>query len=243
MLTTRARSVTGLFLVALCAVTITATAADAGLTTPACLALKRKAWGELRKCQAAEHVKELKGKKFDPVKCVDRFDATVAKVEVKAAKAAVACRWGDNGDTTVTDYDSGLQWERKTGVFGGLCFFGDIRCVNATYTWTDARAFVSLVNGRAYVDTGLFKLDEGLAGFIDWRLPTIDELTAIRDFATGGPPFIDPIFGSTAPDAYWTNATDGLTSTTAWTVPFGSGGFFSDARTKTYYVRAVRNAF
>ena len=86
----------------------------AALTTPACLAKKLKEWGKLRKCQATENGKALQAKPADPAKCQTKFDAKLATLNAQATAAAIACRYGVNGDGTVTDYDTGLQWEQKT---------------------------------------------------------------------------------------------------------------------------------
>src|SRR5262245_33383010 len=88
--------------------------ADAALTTPSCLAKKLKARGKLRQCQATENAKALQGKPADPGKCQAKFDSKLAKLNAQARDAAIACRYRDNGDGTVTDYDTGLQWEQKT---------------------------------------------------------------------------------------------------------------------------------
>jgi Protein of unknown function (DUF1566) len=91
--------------------------ADAALTTPACLAKKLNEWGKLRKCQATENGKALQGKTADPAKCQTKFDTKLATLSAQATAAAIACRYGVNTGTqagTVTDYDTGLQWEQKT---------------------------------------------------------------------------------------------------------------------------------
>src|SRR5262245_30615749 len=118
---------------------------DAALTTPTCLAQKRKAWGDLRKCEAGEQANALRGKKFDAESCRTKLAAKLAKIDAKADKAAITCRFRDNSDGTVTDYDKGLQWERKVGAagFGGLCPPSNIHCVNDTYDWNGAQLFVS----------------------------------------------------------------------------------------------------
>jgi len=39
----------------------------------------------------------------------------------KATKAAIACRYRDNADSTITDYDTGLMWDKKTAGEGERC--------------------------------------------------------------------------------------------------------------------------
>src|SRR6185436_17550709 len=88
--------------------------AQAILTTPTCLAKKLSEWGSLRKCRATEEGKRLRGKSADAASCQRRFDATLATLNARATAAGIACRYQVNGDGTVTDYDTGLQWEQKT---------------------------------------------------------------------------------------------------------------------------------
>ncbi|MGH8673460.1 MAG: hypothetical protein ACREVG_04030, partial [Burkholderiales bacterium] len=125
---------------------LAASAAEAALTTDKCLVKKRQAWSTLRKCQATADVKRLKGKPADLPKCQTQFQEKLAKISDKATQAAIACRYGENGDGTVTDYDTGLMWEAKDGEVGGFCFFfpGAVsHCVNSEFTWADAQAYIS----------------------------------------------------------------------------------------------------
>ena len=111
--------------------------AHAALTTPACLAKKLTAWGNLRKCQATENGKALQGKAADPGKCQTKFNDKLATLNAQATGAAIACRYGMNTGTqagTVTDYDTGLQWEQKDA----LDFIpnpADPHDADNTYSW------------------------------------------------------------------------------------------------------------
>lgn len=97
--------------------------ARAALTTPSCLAKKLKAWGNLRKCQATENGKALQSKPADLLKCQTKLDNALGKLDTLATALGIGCRYHDNGDGTATDYDTGLQWEQKTGSVGSarLC--------------------------------------------------------------------------------------------------------------------------
>jgi hypothetical protein len=88
--------------------------AMAALTEPACLAKKLDERGKLRKCQATENGKALRATVADPASCQTRFDARLASLSAQAKAAAIPFRFGVHGDGTVTDYDTGLQWEQKT---------------------------------------------------------------------------------------------------------------------------------
>src|SRR5262245_27058122 len=137
----------------------------------------------------------------------------------------------DNGDGTVTDNSTGLQWEQK--VAGSGC----LHCVDDTYTWAAAMSeFISQVNGTS------FPVQTGLGGHSDWRLPTAFELSRI----TAGPapcavPCINPVFGPTIAGFYWSSTTYESDGSLAW------GEFFSsvpgpglDFKTNAFPVRAVR---
>jgi hypothetical protein len=167
--TLAARSLPRLVLAVLVALLLAASVADAALTTSACLVQKRKAWITFRKCQGSEQLKQLKAKPVDLATCDAALQVALTKITAKATKAAIPCRYGDNGDGTVTDYDTGLQWEKKTGGVAGLCILGDVHCVNDTYTWDEANRFV---DGGANPST----LTSCFSGHCDWRLPTIVEL-------------------------------------------------------------------
>ena len=211
--------------------------ADAALTTGKCLAQKSKAWGNLRKCQATARAKILEGKVGDLTKCQTAFQGALTKIGAKATKAAIACRYGDNSDGTVTDYDTGLQWEKKTGGVADLCLLGDVHCVNDRYDWNGANLFV---DGSADGTT----VTSFLAGYADWRLPTIAELRTIVDETVpgcgSGGPCIDPVFGPTAAYYYWSATTNADFPDYAWNVNFGNGFVSLADKNNNFAVRAVR---
>jgi hypothetical protein len=213
--------------------------ADAAPTLADCLAKKRLAWSALRKCQATEDTKRLKGKPADFTKCEGKFQEKLAKIRDGALEAGIACVYGSNGDGTVTDYDTGLMWEQKEGV---PCFFSPSEvshCVTALFNWEPAFAYVAGSSGDDYVVTPPF-----LAGHSDWRLPTIAELRGI--FYTGAPgcgsgsPCIDPAFGASA-GIYWSSTRPADSSTAAWCLNFRDGSVGRCAIVGVFPVRAVRS--
>ena len=110
------------------------------------------AWGKLRSCQRGAHVKEIQAKPFDALKCEVTFQKALAKLDEQATKAAIGCRYWDGGDGTVTDYDTGLQWEKKTGFVAnaqsaGFCVANDLHCVNTRHTWFKAGELANIFNG------------------------------------------------------------------------------------------------
>jgi hypothetical protein len=198
--------------------------AHADLTTPACLAKKLRAWGNLRRCQDIENGEALQGRESHLPACQTTFNNSLAKIDAQANAAAIACRYGDNGDGTATDYDTGLQWEQKTSD-------GTVHDASNTYAWSltpmsltfgppDGSAFGiflgTLNNGTtAYFDrptTGCF------AGHCDWRLPLLEELKGIGSASAFWVCPDQTIFGPTgdAGCAYWSATTDANNPDAAW---------------------------
>src|SRR6516165_8248709 len=71
-------------------------------------------------------------------------------------------RFVDNGDGTITDIVTRLQWEKKSNACPG------VHCVNDMYTWSDAMLnFISAVNDSS----GDGVTVTALGGHTDWRLP------------------------------------------------------------------------
>ena len=217
-------------------------AAQAGLSTETCLAAKAKAAGTLRKCRTQAYAQEVLGRPADYAKCQTKFEAALGKLDTKAAHAGVACRYRDNDDGTVTDFDTGLQWERKdssdtTAYFPNPHDFDNLYTWSATGELADGEVFtefLSRLNGSA---PPLFGLDTcasadgasvtgGFAGHCDWRLPTVAELATIVDQSEPSCGLgldiacIDPVFGPTNEYLYWTSTTDASASTGAWEVSF-----------------------
>ncbi len=101
------------------------------------------------------------------------------------------------------------------------------------------------------------------AGHDDWRLPSQmacnscwsgsptytcgacsareSETILSAPYLCGTAPCINPIFGPTNADGYWSASTDSTCPGHAWGVYFGDGGVFSDGKASGgFYVRAVR---
>lgn len=148
-------------------------------------------------------------------------------------------RFVDNGDGTVTDRETGLQWEQKVTGSGGRNF-ADPHDVDNVYSWSDGGTtpsgsaftdFLSQLNGGVTgvgdcVVSGSTQTG-GFADHCDWRLPTLAELRTIADTTVSGcgsgSPCIDPIFGPTLADLYWTSSTSAADAQFALTVLFSDG--------------------
>lgn len=224
-----------------------ASGAEAALTTPSCLAKKLKEWGELRKCQAGENGKVLQGKPADPAKCQTKFDDKLAKLNTQASAAAIACRYGVNGDGTATDYDTGLQWEQKTDD-------NTVHDKDNLYSWSpslgspDGTAFTVFLGTLNNGTSGDGSTTSGcFAGHCDWRLPAIGELAGIVDATQGncgggsGPCIDQAVFGPTVAVIYWSASTRVGFPDFAWAVAFGSGFVGYGYKDAAFYVRGVRS--
>jgi hypothetical protein len=223
-----ARTVTAL---AVATLLLTTSAADAALTTGKCLVLKRQTWSNLRKCEATEQVKQLKGKPADLATCQTKFQEKLAKITDQATKAAIACRFRDNGDSSVTDFDTGLMWAKNNDV-----------TVNYKAPWSEVMStFVSACNGSS---TDGASLGPSCSIYHDWRVPNILELKTILDLGAAGcgsgSPCIDPIFGPTVAGFYWSATTDATFPLGAWGGDFLNSGVGFVNKGGSFYVRAVR---
>ena len=221
--------------------------ARAALTTPVCLAKKLHEWGNLRECQARENGKTLQAKPADAAKCQTRFDAKLASLSAVAKAAALPCRYGVNGDGTVTDYDTGLQWEQKAAD-------GSVHDVGNEYDWSPTLGrpdgtvfteFLGTLNNATSRDgttsSGCF------TGHCDWRLPSIVELQTIvdagaPDCGNRGVCIDQTVFGPTIAFFYWSATTDTDFPVFAWGVAFGADGQVTSAiKEGTLFARAVRS--
>ena len=175
-------------------------------------------------------------------------------------------RFVDNGDGTVTDNQTGLQWEKKENPGGpydpATAGPHDVR---NHYHWCAGQAVVGYVcdngtgapDGSAFTDF-LWKLNGGtssdgsatsgcFANHCDWRLPTIEELQTIL-LATypnpcGANPCTDPIFGPVGPSTprfYWSATALTGNPLNAWGVLFANGAVGEGEKNGVAYVRAVR---
>ncbi len=162
-------------------------------------------------------------------------------------------RYVDNGDGTVTDHQTGLMWEKKTGTPGGnhlACVSDsctDPHDVNNMYFWAPPGTWAPpSLEFRDYLErlNDLKSPNDGtstpcFANHCDWRLPTIGELRSILSApypTCSASPCIDPTFGPTQ-DTYWSSTA--YYPNAAMTVSFREG-YVSNTKAAIGFVRAVR---
>jgi len=237
--------------VALAAVLLIAGGAHAATPVQKCQEKKLKAQGKLQLCLKKSSAKVLGGKPDESAACQMKFTDALANVDAKAMKKGASCHYIDNGDGTVSDLDTGLQWEQKDNLGGGANF-SDPHDADNTYTWSmgtndpDGTAFTHFLF-RLNHDTSSdgTTISGCFAGHCDWRLPTSAELQTILDLTapTCGDfvdPCIDPTFGPTT-TFYWSATTNAGNPNGAWSVGFADGSVApEDAKTNARFVRAVR---
>jgi hypothetical protein len=116
----------------------------------------------------------------------------------------------DNGDGTVTVTATGLMWQKLTP--------------NSKLPWISA-----LMYGESLP----------LAGYDDWRLPTVKELQSIVTFNGTTPPINPTYFPGTTVSKYWSSTS--YPNMLAYTVDFQWGGSIDlSNKLDLYSVRAVR---
>jgi hypothetical protein len=150
--------------------------------------------------------------------------AQTCRTETEVPSTTPASRFQDNGDATVTDQSTGLMWARcPEGLSGTGCATG----AAAAFTWEGA-----LLRAR----------DSGLAGYTDWRLPDIKELSSLVEERCYDPAINLAVFPNTPSSGFWSASPGGASSGGAWYVRFYDGYAYGYGRGGyAYRVRLVRS--
>ena len=116
----------------------------------------------------------------------------------------------------VRDNVTGLIWEVKTND-------GGIHDTHNGYWWDDAQdGFIATLNAQNF------------GGFSDWRLPTVKELSFIRNMDTYQPAINTDFFPNTQAFYYWSSTTNAGNPFYAWIVDFFDG--FVIPGYKSFYI-------
>ena len=185
-----------------------AQAVHAGTPEDACQRGRYAAMAKYHACEQKQVGAYLAGGDYTKfvgsvAKCVVKLASTWGKLQARATGSGATCdnpREVDNGEGTVTDRLTGLQWEQKGN---------GIHSASNTYSWSVSG---SAAGGTAFT-TFLATLNGGacFAGQCDWRLPTRDELeTLFGDVYLG--------YHGTVADRYWSGTTDATSPSDAWDV-------------------------
>ncbi len=133
----------------------------------------------------------------------------------------------------VRDNVTGLMWEVKTDD-------GSTHDKDNTYTWYDGITGVPGAGTDTQDFIAALNTPPGFGGFTDWRIPTIKELSFIRNIDTYHPAINTVYFPNTAPAYYWSSTSYAYAPTYACGVYFYYGYMGSYKKSFSRYVRAVR---
>ena len=115
---------------------------------------------------------------------------------VRGVELSSSERFVINADGTVTDNQTGLMWQQRSG---------------GSMNWQNALSYCeSLV----------------LAGYSDWRLPSAKELASILDFSRYSPAIDDSAFFGILAENYWSSSSIANQLGNAWCFDFHDGTFW-----------------
>ena len=152
------------------------------------------------------------------------------RTETAMPSTTPADRFLMHGNGTVTDTATGLMWAQcAEGLSGSACTVG----MATTLTWEAA-----LIRAR----------DSGLAGYTDWRLPNIKELSSIVEERCIAPAINLAVFPNTPASYFWSASPCAGSSgypfyllNRAWYVDFSDGDANDLPRSLHFSVRLVRS--
>lgn len=127
----------------------------------------------------------------------------------------------DNGDGTVSQQSTGLMWQKCVdGVTGVGCTVGTA----TTRPWPQALGMATGSN---------------LAGYTDWRLPSLRELRSMTNLSCHSPA-TDPVFGPAPSTPLWSSTTSRTSTGFAWQADLNDGRLLYVQKTNLGTIRLVR---
>lgn len=152
----------------------------------------------------------------------------------------IANRYRDNGDGTVTDLETKLEWMRCS--LGQNLTSPTCEGIATSYKWNDA------------IEASV---DFNFAGYNNWRVPSVDELKTLihcssnmpktwndtGDKCKGSydyPTIVREAFPNT-PNWFWSSSPDAFLNSNAWYVFFNYGYSGSYSKGNSNHVRLVRS--
>ena len=149
--------------------------------------------------------------------------AQTCRTETEVPSTTPAGRFLVHGNGTVTDTATGLIWAQcAEGLSGSACTEGTA----AIFTWADA-----LIRAR----------DSTHAGYTDWRLPNVKELSSIVEERCYAPAINLAVFPNTPSSDFWSASPYGYSSDGAWNVDFSYGIAYGGSHSGYSHVRLVRS--
>lgn len=164
----------------------------------------------------------------------------------RPAPTLISGRYQDNGDGTVTDMQTNLQWMRCA--LGQSWQSGTCTGEAAGYQWQAALNVAKAVNSRG-----------GYASYQDWRVPSREELRSLVYCSSGryevwhkdtgareckgeySKPTIDTTaFPNTPASGFWSASPNASSAGSAWSVYFNYGNDYWSLRSYALHVRLVR---
>lgn len=134
-----------------------------------------------------------------------------------------AVRFAHHGNGTVTDQQTGLMWKQ--------CLEGQtgVKCLGIpeVMSWDAASRIARQASSNHF------------AGFVNWRLPTVQELESIVEKQCQTPAINLDVFLHSPSKGVWSMSES---SYNAWSIDFGNGTAFQAFKAGGKYVRLVRDA-
>lgn len=170
----------------------------------------------------------------------------MANAAVLYMEKAFTDRYADNGDGTLTDRETGLQWMR--------CSLGQQWDGESCAGVPEALSWARIRDAA-----GAFNYEGGYAGKTDWRIPDVNELSSLVFCSSGYPQYwnttkspcggeyrrpaiLDAAFPNTPSTWFWTVSEDLQDPSSAWFVFFHYGSSTTGRRDNEKCLRLVRES-